>query len=241
VSASSSHKAQASHLLLYATPEHECSYLPDREAITVFADPEYPKDVALQGMLTEKGFRRSGTHVYRPNCPSCNACEAARVSVMAFKPNRSQRRTWQRNLDLDVSVGHQRFEQEHYDLYAHYVTTRHAGGGMDDPTPDKYQDFLFCSWAETRLIEFRCEEQLLAVAVTDQLPGALSAVYTFFDPEHAARGLGVYAVLWQIETARRTGLDWLYLGFAIDDCAKMRYKRDFGPQQRLRDEQWADT
>ena len=69
-------------LLLYATPAHECSYLPGREAVTLFADPEFPKDPQVQGMLTEQGFRRSGQHLYRPRCSGCAACEAVRVPVL---------------------------------------------------------------------------------------------------------------------------------------------------------------
>ena len=232
--------SNAKHLQLSATPAHECSYLSDRIAVTLFADPQHPKDPWLQGLLSAQGFRRSGSHLYRPQCPNCNACEAVRVRVEDFKPSRSQRRCWQRNRDLDVTVVAQGFVQEHYDLYARYVTTRHAGGGMDEPSPEKYQDFLLCAWAQTRLVEFRRDGELLAVAVSDHLPDALSAVYTFFTPEQALRGLGVYAVLWQLEAARRAGLTWLYLGFAIDDCAKMRYKRDYKPQQRLRKGRWSD-
>ena len=228
------------HLQLYVTPEHECSYLPKRIAVTLFADPQHPKDSYLQGMLSEQGFRRSGSHLYRPHCPGCKACEPVRVRIEDFKPNRSQRRCWLRNCDLDVTVVAQGFVQEHYDLYACYVTTRHAGGGMDEPSPDKYRDFLLCAWAQTQLVEFRSKGELLAVAVTDQLPDALSAMYTFFSPKEALRGLGVYAVLWQLDAARRAGLTWLYLGFAIDDCAKMRYKRNFKPQQRLREGHWAE-
>jgi arginine-tRNA-protein transferase len=228
-------------LLLYATPVHECSYFDARQAVTLFANPEHPKDPWLQGLLTEQGFRRSGRHLYRPHCPSCNACEAVRVPVQRFAPSRSQRRTWRRNRDLEVRVCAQAFAEEHYDLYARYVTGRHPGGGMDDPTPEKYEDFLLCPWAETRLVEFRAGGELLAVAVSDRLPDALSAVYTFFDPEHHLRGLGVYAVLWQIEAARRAGLDWLYLGYAIDGCRKMDYKRLYRPQQRLHDGVWVEV
>lgn len=225
-------------LLLYATPAHECSYITEREAVTLFADPDHPKDPWLQALLAEQGFRRSGPHLYRPRCPNCSACEAVRLPLEGFRPSRSQRRTWQLNRDLDVTVLEQEFRQEHYELYVRYLTHRHAGGGMDDPTPAKYRDFLLCPWSQTRLVEFRLDGELLAVAVSDRLPDALSAVYTYFAPEHAARGLGVNAILWQVEAARHAGLRWLYLGYAIDGCRKMDYKRLYRPQERLRDGNW---
>ena len=139
-----------------------------------------------------------------------------------------------------MEVRDQAFLEEHYALYVRYVTGRHPGGGMDDPTPAKYEDFLLCPWSETRLLEFRDGDELVAVAVSDRLPDALSAVYTFYAPERVSSGLGVYAVLWQIEAARRAGLDWLYLGYAIDGCRKMDYKRLYRPQQRLRDGEWTE-
>ena len=109
---------------------------------------------------------------------------------------------------------------------------------MDDPTPAKFEDFLLCPWAETRLVEFRDGDRLVAVAVSDRLPDALSAVYTFFDPDQERRGLGVHAVLWQIEEARKSGLAWVYLGYSVNGCAKMSYKSVFRPQQRLRGGEW---
>src|SRR5690606_34784853 len=62
------------------------------------------------------------------------------------------------------------------------------------------------------------------VAVTDRIPGGLSAVYTFYEPVEAARGLGTLAILRQLEWARREGLQHLYLGYWIEGHAKMDYK-----------------
>jgi hypothetical protein len=70
-----------------------------------------------------------------------------------------------------------------------------------------------------------------AVAVIDHLNDGLSAVYTFFDPDESARGLGNYAILWQIDEARRLGLSWIYLGYWIQECKKMAYKARFYPHE----------
>lgn len=228
-------------LLLYATPPHECSYLHDSEAVTVFADPDHPKSPWLYSALARQGFRRSGTHLYRPQCPSCEACQSVRVAVGRFQPDRSQRRTIRRNADLQVRVLNQAFQQEHYDLYARYVVQRHPGGGMDDPTPAKYRDFLLAHWCDTWLVEFRLEQRLLAVSVCDRLPDGLSAVYTFFDCDHAERSLGSNAILWQVDAARREGLDWVYLGYWIESCQKMSYKARYAPQERYRAGAWHGT
>ena len=115
----------------YATPPHECNYLPGREAVTLFADPLFPKNSRLYSALADCGFRRSGEHLYVPNCNKCNDCISVRVPVNEFKPSRSQSRVWKHNSDLSINELPAVFRQEHFDLYKKYLTTRHAGGGMD--------------------------------------------------------------------------------------------------------------
>ena len=81
-------------------------------------------------------------------------------------------------------------------------------------------------------------ETLCAVAVTDVIPGALSAVYTFYDPALEAHSLGTLAILRQIEWARRDGYAHLYLGYWIDGQRKMDYKRRFSPLERFDGRGW---
>lgn len=222
----------------YASPPHDCAYLPGREAVTLFADPYAPMDAATYDTLIEHGFRRSGAYVYRPRCPGCNACVPVRVPAADFRPDRNQRRTWRRNRDLEVVVRDAAYRDEHFALYRHYMADRHAGGGMDVDDPEAYREFLACDWADTRFVEFREGQRLLAVAVVDHLPRALSAVYTFFDPAAARRSLGTHAVLWQLEAARASGREWVYLGYWVEDCAKMDYKNRFRPFETLEAGRW---
>ena len=76
------------------------------------------------------------------------------------------------------------------------------------------------------------------MGVSDVLDGGLSAVYTFLDPALEKRSLGNFVILWQIELARSLGLDHLYLGYWIKDCAKMDYKSTFRPLEMLFEGKW---
>jgi arginyl-tRNA--protein-N-Asp/Glu arginylyltransferase len=38
--------------------------------------------------------------------------------------------------------------------------------------------------------------------------------------------------------AQRLGLDYLYLGYWIADCAKMKYKTNYKPLQLYRENSW---
>jgi arginine-tRNA-protein transferase len=102
---------------------------------------------------------------------------------------------------------------------------------MDDAEASDFRRFLTAPWSPTLFMELRLGERLLAVAVTDVCLNGISAVYTFFDPGESARSLGTYAILQQVEFARRRGMPWLYLGFWIDGHPKMDYKRRFRPLQ----------
>ncbi|NJN47577.1 MAG: hypothetical protein HC808_15100 [Candidatus Competibacteraceae bacterium] len=77
------------------------------------------------------------------------------------------------------------------------------------------------------------------VAVVDRLGDGLSAVYTFFDPAETGRSLGTYAILWQIDEARRQDLEWVYLGYWVRDCQKMAYKIKFQPHELFVAGQWS--
>jgi len=225
-------------LSFYATPEHPCSYLAERQAVTVFADPEFRKDTRLYTVLSRYGFRRSGQHIYRPRCPSCEACVPVRVPVRDFAARRSQRRAWRRNQDLRVAPRLPVFNEEHFALYKRYLESRHKGGGMDDPTPKQYMEFLTCAWSDTVFYELWLGRDLLGVTVADRLEDGFSAVYTFFDPATDERSLGVFAILWQIAEARRLGMEWVYLGYWIEQSAKMRYKIEYQPLEYFRQGGW---
>ena len=176
--------------------------------------------------------------IYRPACPRCRHCVAARIPVADFTPDRSQRRSGQRNADLRLEVSPSTVTEEHFDLYRRYVNARHPGGGMEDPTPEACRSFLLADWCATRFLDLRLEGRLVATAVTDVIPGALSAVYTFFEPGLSRRSLGTFAVMTQAAFAQRHGLDHLYLGYWVDGSPKMEYKARFRPLEVFRNGAW---
>lgn len=217
---------------------HPCDYLPGERAQMLFLPPDTDLAIDQYSTLIAKGFRRSGRLVYRPHCPGCQACIPVRVPAARFQPNRSQRRCWRKNRDLTVIARPAEFRQEHYQLYLRYLKARHADGSMAASSPQDYVNFLLCDWCDTLFYEFRHQDTLLAVAVVDLLNNALSAVYTFFDPDQSKRGLGTYAILWEIATVQRMNLQWLYLGYWIAQCGKMAYKNWFRPLEYFCDNRW---
>lgn len=225
-------------LRFFQTKAHACSYLADREARTVFMDPEQPVTSRLYSRLITAGFRRSGLHLYRPGCDHCEACISCRVRVHEFTHNKRFARLWKRNQDLRSAEIATPDTPELFELYCRYITQRHPDGDMYPPSLEQYRAFVAASTPTTRFYTFHDGLKLVALCVLDELDHGLSAMYTFFDPDLAARSLGTYVILWQIEKARRLNLPCLYLGYWIRDCDKMRYKTDFRPLELLIGTKW---
>ncbi|HEY4582750.1 MAG TPA: arginyltransferase [Lysobacter sp.] len=228
-------------LRLFHTGLHDCGYWPERQARDLVLDPHDPRLPDWYTLALGWGFRRSGDIVYRPHCAACRACTPVRIPVAGFAPDRGQRRNLRRNADVVMRICPAERTDEHLDLYRRYLATRHAGGGMDGHGGTEFDQFLVGRWSRTRFLEFRTdtpEHRLLAVAVTDMTPDALSAVYTFFDPAEAARGLGTYAILRQLQWAAEEDRAHLYLGYWIDGHAKMDYKRRFRPLEAFDGRRW---
>ena len=223
---------------LFLTEKHPCSYLEGEIAQPAFVHPLFSMNTATYSELIAQGFRRSGDEVYSPHCPNCSACIPTRLRVSEFSPSRSQKRCQQKNSGIQVAIKPPVFEKTHYEMYLRYQTTRHNDGSMVNSTKGEYIHFLKSSWCDTRFVEFLIDGELAAVAVVDYLENALSAVYTFFEPKFSNYGLGVYAVLWQIDWAKQLQKEFLYLGFWIKQCKKMSYKSNYQPLQILRDKQW---
>jgi arginyl-tRNA--protein-N-Asp/Glu arginylyltransferase len=228
-------KAQAQFFL---TPKHPCSYLARNNAQTLFFDPRETITPVIYQNLTDQGFRRSGSHLYRPHCGSCQACIPTRLPVAEFLPNRNQRRTTKRNQDLTVRIEEAAFTKRHYHLYERYVSLRHADGDMYPASEDQYRSFLLSPWSNSLFVSLYKEEKLLSVAVTDRQANGLSAIYTFFEPTEDKRSLGVMSILQQIALCEEFELPYLYLGYWIRDCAKMAYKINYRPNELFVNNAW---
>lgn len=223
---------------LYTSPAHACSYLPNQAAHLQLLGPQNTVDTATYAQLIEHGFRRSGLTVYRPHCKHCTSCVPLRVSTATFTPTRNQRRAMQQHQALQVRLLPLAFRADHYALYQHYQQQRHGNGSAPPISKEEYHDFILASPVDSFLAEFRdATGALKIVALTDCLPQALSAVYTFYAPE-ADASYGSYAILWQLAQARHWGLPHLHLGYWIAGSTKMQYKARFRPCEALLNGRW---
>ena len=219
------------------TAEFDCNYLPEQKERLLIAVDERLHNNKHYAWLMHEGFRRGGDQIYRPHCQHCQACQSLRVLVQDFVASKSQKRTLKKNVDFCIKFS-STVHDNYYPLYERYINTLHADGSMYPANIEQYSSFIISNITKQLFMEIWHEDKLISVAVTDDLDDALSAVYTFYDPDYRKSGLGVYSILKQIEHTRTLNRKYLYLGYQIDDCQKMNYKDRYHPHQKLIENQW---
>ena len=223
--------------LLQSSPQ-PCIYKPGEHATSVFLDPYITITKRMSSKLSELGYRRSGAHLYRPDCQFCHACISCRIPVAQFRLSRSYKRVLSRNNDLTMVEQSNLADDNSYALYSKYISERHGDGDMFPATMEEFESFIKTRMVNTRFHLFYEQGNLVMVSVIDELDQGVSAVYTFYDTDLNNRSLGKYAILRQINYCQSRGLPYLFLGYWIRGCAKMHYKISFRPIELLLDDEW---
>ena len=225
-------------LLVYDEPTN-CPYLPEETARLPMRLPSRPLSRQEFAERLDAGDRRQGIVLYRPSCPNCQACEAIRLDVESFEPNKSQRRVLRRGKErFRIERGAPVVDALHVALYNRHKLGRSLLGDGDPIDASSYHAFLVESCTDSFEMRYYVGDDLVGVAVVDQASDALSAVYTYFDPDFERDSPGTYSVLEQVELCRALGLRYLYLGLYVQGCSTMRYKTTFFPHQRRLQGTW---
>ena len=197
----------------YLTSPSPCPYLEGREERKVFTHIVGRRAREINEVLTQGGFRRSQTIAYRPACESCRACISVRVLAGQFAPSDNMRSVLKANRDLVGTTIANQPSSEQYGLFRRYLAARHREGGMVDMTVLDYAMMVEDSHVETRIVEYRRrgpdtaihgrgQGPLVALCLTDELSDGVSMVYSFFDPDLAARSLGTFLILDHLARAK---------------------------------------
>ena len=231
-------------LFRYTAPPSTCGYLPDRhwslqyEMVANLAAVEYTERL-------EQGWRRFGGMLFRPQCPSCRACQSLRVQVRRFQPNRSQRRAWKANhAEIEVRVGRPRVSRAKLKLYDRFHEFQTDSKGWPEHPAKDAQSYRESFVHNPEFTEEWCyflEGRLAGVGYADRLADCMSAIYFFYDPDLRARSLGTFNVLCLLEECIVRGLTHLYLGYFVEGCRSLEYKANFKPNEVLHpDGKWRD-
>lgn len=219
----------------YLAPPGRCVYLPEQTwRLEYELVPDLTPSSYMQRLL--EGWRRFGFVTFRPRCRVCSACRSLRVDVARFHPDRSQRRAWKKNEDgVILRIGDPAIDAARLDLYRRFQNHQQAARGWPGNDDDmvSYRSGFVDNPFPTREWRFELAGQLVGVGYVDELPGGLSAIYFYHDPDHRDRSLGTWNVLRLIEHARGLGLPHVYLGYHVAGCRSLAYKARFAPNQAL--------
>ncbi len=216
-----------------------CPYLDGQTARLPLRLPVRPLRPDEFSHRLEEGDRRQGVLLYRPNCPTCQACEAIRMDVEAFEPNKTQRRVFRRGeAIIHTQIGRPTVTAEKVALYNRHKIERDLLIGNELVDADSYEQFLVETCTDTLELTYHSAGRLIGVAIADRASDALSAVYCFYDAHYARLSPGTYSILKQIALCRLWGLRYLYLGLYVADCTSMKYKADYLPHERLMGGGW---
>ncbi|MDC0127606.1 arginyltransferase [Methylophilaceae bacterium] len=234
-------KNSLKEIQFYITTRYSCGYINGQDAQSIVATPYKNINSINFNNLMSKGFRRSGQYVYKPNCKNCNACIPIRILALNFNASRSQKRLKKYLDKLSVKLLPLTFDKEHYNLYVNYQNKRHQNNGEAENSIDDYNEFLIKSNVDSKLVEFRLNNQLKMVTIIDIMNDGISAVYTFYDCNDQKISLGTMSIIWLLEFCKKENLSFLYLGYWIHESQKMKYKTNFKPYELMIEGVWQEA
>ena len=135
------------------------------------------------------------------------------------------------------------FTEEKYDLFHDYQHHVHHEGPSEISRAG-FKRFLCSSPLERRTEPsgkklgsyhhcYRLDGRLIAMAVLDLLPHAVSGVYFLYHQDFEKWSLGKLSALRETALALEGGYEYYYMGYYIHSCLKMRYKGTYKPQHVL--------
>ena len=225
----------------YVTTNYSCGYINGQDAQSIVATPYKNVNSKNFKSLISQGFRRSGQYVYKPNCKNCKACIPIRLLASNFKASRSQKRLKKYLNKLSVELLPLNFNEEHYNLYVNYQNKRHRNNDKSEDDVADYNDFLINSNVNSKLVEFRLNNQLKIITIIDIIDDGISAVYTFYDCSDQKLSLGTMSIIWLLEHCKKENLPFLYLGYWIHESQKMKYKINFKPYELMINGVWQEA
>src|SRR5262245_25242098 len=85
----------------------------------------------------QRGWRRFGPVMFRPECPACRQCQSLRVQVDPFRPSKSQQRAWKANQrDVSLAIGQPAVTDAHKSLYERFHRHQSRQKGWRSPEND---------------------------------------------------------------------------------------------------------
>jgi arginine-tRNA-protein transferase len=221
------------------TPPITCVYLPTQSSRTFYRVTEGLSDDDYEALMNE-GYRKFGAVLFKPVCTDCQACQAIRIPIAHFKPDRSQRRVLRDNSDLEVRFAPAIIDKHRTVLYYQYHESqilRKHWPKESSICSDYVSNFVLNPVTNIEISVWK-NKKLLGVMCTEITPNVVSDIYHYYSPTQRDRSLGTFLILQSIALAKRLNKPWVYLGYYVAGCHDMEYKMRYKPYELLIDGQW---
>ena len=139
---------------------------------------------------------------------------------------------------FEVTLEPDTFSEEKFALFDNYQRHVHHEGDADISRRG-FQRFLCASPLHRHTVgdkqvgsyhqTYRLDGRLVAMAVLDLLPQAVSGVYFIYHSDFEKWSFGKLSALREAALAIECNYIYYYMGYYIHSCAKMRYKGDYKP------------
>ncbi|KAI0729359.1 arginine-tRNA-protein transferase [Fomitopsis betulina] len=152
---------------------------------------------------------------------------------------------------FEVTLEPSSFTDEKFALYQSYQQNIHM---EEEKMPSSFRNFLvetplqpegitYSSQPHSHLPKqygsyhqlYRLDGKLIAMGIIDVLPNCVSSVYFMYEKEWDKHSLGKLSALREMSLAKEmhdaglAHMGYLYMGFYVHSCPKMRYKGDYAP------------
>ncbi|MDA3056979.1 arginyltransferase [Campylobacter sp. VBCF_05 NA6] len=220
----------------FCTLDFPCPYLQGKSARNEYI---FVKNASYSynSNLVTHGYRRFGNYFQKPICAGCDECKSLRVDARNFKFSKSHRRVYKKNEKTTLSFSAPILDGEHlelFEIYHNYMSEK-KGWPRQNITPEKYYEIYVEGYGNFgKEISYYDEfDRLICVDLIDIVEDGISSIYCYYDPYRSDLSLGKFSLLKQIEIAKKFNLRWIYLGYAVRECASLKYKFDYQPYQIL--------
>jgi arginine-tRNA-protein transferase len=223
------------NLLKEFTLNDKCSYLQDKQQHMHYKIINNCNAAESQEFI-ERGFRRFGRMYFRPICATCNECKSIKIDVKNYNFTKSARRVIKKASHISTYIQHPTLTQEHLELFEKYHLHMKEKKGWEHTTTtaDHYHGSFVMGHEDFGYeILYYEEEKLIAVDLVDILKDGISSIYFYYDPEYAHLSLGKLSMYNQIRYAKEAKKSWIYLGYYVEECPSLSYKKEYAPYLTL--------
>lgn len=227
-------------LLRECVSEDACAYLDEAKQTTQYKIIHNCSTSYCEALI-ERGWRRFGNMFFRPICEGCTSCESFKIDVQNYEFSKSQRRILRKNEETKIVIQRPQVTSKHLELFEKYHSHMKNKRDWNHETTDPkhyYASFVLGHGDFGYEVLYYIQDRLVGVDLIDILPHGISSIYFYYDPDFEKNSLGTYSMLRQIQMAKDSKREWIYLGYYVKGCQSLEYKSRYSPYHVLQGRPW---